>query len=109
VHLLLVPRDARHLADFMTYVNGNIAREAGRLHGWNEKFWGRRYRTIVASEEPEAQVARLRYLLETVQGGPGEEARRVAGSQQHPGARRRQIAARLVVPSRRRVRGETPR
>jgi REP element-mobilizing transposase RayT len=63
MHLLLVPRDAEQLAAFMNYLNGNLAREAGRLHGWRERFWGRRYRAIVVSDEPDAQVDRLRYLL----------------------------------------------
>lgn len=63
-HLLLVPRDAEQLAAFMGYVNGNLAKEVGRLHHWKEKVWSRRYRAIVVSDEPEAQVARLRYLLE---------------------------------------------
>ncbi|MDX1535116.1 MAG: transposase [Thermoplasmata archaeon] len=63
MHLLLVVESARCLASFMSYVNGNIAKEAGRLHGWREKFWGRRYRAVVVSEEPEAQIGRLRYLL----------------------------------------------
>jgi hypothetical protein len=47
----------------MNYLNSNLAREAGRLHGWREKFWGRRYQAIVISEEESAQVDRLRYLL----------------------------------------------
>ena len=63
MHLLLLVENARHLASFMSYVNGNIAKEAGRLHGWREKFWGRRYRAVVVSYEPEAQIGRLRYLL----------------------------------------------
>jgi REP element-mobilizing transposase RayT len=62
-HFLLVPRDAGELASFMGYVNGNLAREAGRLHGWRERLWGRRYTAIVVSDEEEAQVERLRYLL----------------------------------------------
>ena len=62
-HYLLVPDDANQLAGFMNYVNGNLAREAGRLHGWRERFWGRRYRAIVISNESEAQIGRLRYLL----------------------------------------------
>ncbi len=62
-HLLLVPRDAEQLASFMNYLNGNLAREAGRLHGWRERFWGRRYAALIVSDEPEAQVERLRYLL----------------------------------------------
>jgi REP element-mobilizing transposase RayT len=63
-HLLLLPKDARALADFMCYVNGNVAKEAGRLHDWRQKIWSRRYRAIVVSDEPEAQEKRLRYLLE---------------------------------------------
>ena len=39
-HLLLRPRDAPELARFMNYLNSNLAREAGRLHGWRERFWG---------------------------------------------------------------------
>ena len=59
-HLLLQPKDAKQLARFMNHVNSKIAREAGRLHYWREKLWGRRYRGIVVSEEPEAEVERLR-------------------------------------------------
>ena len=62
-HLLLRPASATALAAFMSYLNSNIAREAGRLHHWREKFWSRRYRLIPISFEPEAQIARLRYLL----------------------------------------------
>ncbi len=63
-HLLLRPRTVEQLAAFMRDVNSKIAREAGRLHGWREKLWGRRYTDIVTSHEPEAQIDRLRYLLE---------------------------------------------
>ncbi|HET9766333.1 MAG TPA: transposase [Thermoanaerobaculia bacterium] len=62
-HLLLSPDTPQQLAAFMDYVAGNIAREIGRLHGWREKFWARRYRAILVSHEEEAQVARLAYLL----------------------------------------------
>jgi len=63
-HLLLRPRSIQQLASFMRDVNSKIAREAGRLHDWREKLWGRRYTDIVTSLEPEAQIDRLRYLLE---------------------------------------------
>jgi hypothetical protein len=33
---------AKQLADFMGYFNSNLAREAGRLEDWREKFWSRR-------------------------------------------------------------------
>ncbi|MFL6235526.1 MAG: transposase [Thermoanaerobaculia bacterium] len=62
-HLLLDVDDAHQLAQFMCYVGSNIAREAGRLHRWREKIWGRRYEAIVVSNEEGAQIARLKYLL----------------------------------------------
>jgi len=62
-HLLLTVENAQQLARFMNYLNSNVAREACRLHGWGEKFWGRRYQAIVVSDEEAAQVDRLRYLL----------------------------------------------
>jgi REP element-mobilizing transposase RayT len=62
-HLLLSVESALQLARFMNYLNSNLAREAGRLHDWKERFWGRRYQAIVISEEQAAQVDRLRYLL----------------------------------------------
>lgn len=63
LHLLIRPRDAQQMASFMNHVGSNVARKVGKLVGWREKFWGRRYRAIVVSDEEEAQVARLRYLL----------------------------------------------
>jgi hypothetical protein len=50
-------------ARFMCFVNSNLAREAGRLTGWRERFWARRYQAIVVSQEEGAQIGRLRYLL----------------------------------------------
>ena len=63
-HFLVVPKDGEALSGFMQHVNSNVAREAGRLHRWKEKFWSRRARVIWTSDEPEAQIARLVYLLE---------------------------------------------
>ncbi|HEX9944350.1 MAG TPA: transposase [Thermoanaerobaculia bacterium] len=62
-HLLVWVPDAKQLAGFMNYFNSNLAREAGRLVGWREKFWARRYRAIVISNEEIEQVERLKYLL----------------------------------------------
>jgi REP element-mobilizing transposase RayT len=61
-HLLCSVEDAAQLAAFMSFVNGNIAREVGRLHQWQHRFWARRYRGIVVADET-AAVARLRYIL----------------------------------------------
>jgi REP element-mobilizing transposase RayT len=62
-HLLVWVDHAQQLARFMGYLNGNLAREAGRLHGWRDKFWSRRYQAVLVSEEEQAQIARLKYLL----------------------------------------------
>jgi hypothetical protein len=62
-HFLLAPTDAKQLADFIGFVNSNIAREVGRLVDWKEKFWGRRYQGIVVSDEVVAQLGRLEYFL----------------------------------------------
>jgi REP element-mobilizing transposase RayT len=62
LHLLVSVPDAHVLASFMGHLNSNVARQAGRLHDWREKFWGRRYRSIVIADE-ESQVSRLRYIL----------------------------------------------
>ena len=62
-HLILTPTDAEELADFMEFVNGNLAREAGRLMAWSGGFWADRYHLIPISPEPDALVERLRYVL----------------------------------------------
>src|SRR5262245_46709134 len=41
-HILAWVRDAEQLRDFMCYLNSNLAREAGRIFEWREKFWSRR-------------------------------------------------------------------
>jgi hypothetical protein len=61
-HFLLSPSSAGQLAVFMQFVNANVAKEAGRLHVWRERFWSRRYRSIVVADE-KAVHARLRYVL----------------------------------------------
>ena len=62
-HLLATAESAQQLAGFMCYVNSNVAREAGRLYQWTDKFWGTRFQAIVVSLEEAAQVGRLRYVL----------------------------------------------
>ena len=64
LHLLASPTSTRQLADFMSQVNGNLSKEVGRLHDWPGTMFPRRYTSIPVSDEPQAQVARLRYLLE---------------------------------------------
>jgi hypothetical protein len=62
-HLLLVPKDPEHLADFMEFLNTNLSKEIGRLHSWKGKLWHDRYHLVPVSNEEEAQIRRLRYLL----------------------------------------------
>jgi REP element-mobilizing transposase RayT len=62
-HLLLTVESAQRLAAFMNYLNSNLAREAGRLIHWRERFWGRRYQAILVTAEEDSEVDRLRYLL----------------------------------------------
>jgi len=61
-HLLVTIPNAHALARFECYLNGNLAKEAGRLHGWKDKFWSRRYRAIPILDDV-AMVNRFEYLL----------------------------------------------
>jgi REP element-mobilizing transposase RayT len=64
-HALLQVDDALQLARFMQHVDGNLSAEIGRkeMHDWPNAMWSRRYQSIVVSDEPAAQVERLRYHL----------------------------------------------
>lgn len=62
-HLLCSPSDPQHLASFMNFFNSKLAREVGRLHNWRGHVWDEPYHAIRVSEEPEAQIGRLKYLL----------------------------------------------
>lgn len=63
-HLLATADSPEQLARFVGYFQAKIAKEVARLHGWTQKIWARRYRAILVSDEPEAQRARLAYLLQ---------------------------------------------
>jgi len=64
-HVLTVPRDPAHLADFMEFVNGNLSKEIGtRVRGWHGTMWSSRYHHVPVSDEEHVQAARLAYCLE---------------------------------------------
>jgi putative transposase len=63
LHILLGVDDARQLARFMGDFSSKLAREVGRLTGWRQKIFSRRYQAIVVSNEEGAQIERLRYGL----------------------------------------------
>ncbi len=62
-HLLTVPRDPDHLAEFMRFVNCNLSKEVGRLHQWSGALFADRYHHIQVSDEEGAQIQRLKYCL----------------------------------------------
>ena len=62
-HLLATADDALQLSQFVGYLNSNLAREIAHLTGWTDKIWSRRYEAIQVSDEIEAQVDRMKYLL----------------------------------------------
>lgn len=81
LHLLLSPSSPRQLARFMGFVAANLAKEAGRMHFWRGPFWARRYQAIVVTDEEEAQMGRLLYILRH-----GVKERLVACPEDWPGA-----------------------
>ena len=62
-HALLQVQDALQIARFMQFCNSNLADEVDRLAGWPNGIWAGRYHSIPVSDEEEAQVGRLKYLL----------------------------------------------
>jgi REP element-mobilizing transposase RayT len=62
MHLIVTTPDIKTMSRFMNYINSKIARETGKLHGWREKFWGRRYRAIPILDD-QSLVARMKYIL----------------------------------------------
>jgi REP element-mobilizing transposase RayT len=62
IHMLITASNIKLLSEFMQHVNSNIAREAGRLHHWREKLWGRRFSGIPILDDNKL-LERVRYLL----------------------------------------------
>jgi REP element-mobilizing transposase RayT len=80
-HLLLIADDGQSVAGFMRDLQSKLAREVNRLTGWRGTVFERRYDLAVVTEEEQAQVERLRYLL-----GQGVEANLVERILDWPGA-----------------------
>jgi hypothetical protein len=47
----------------MKFFQGNVSKEAGRLHGWRGTLWSSPYRDMTVDDDEASQVARLRYHL----------------------------------------------
>jgi len=61
-HMILTAANMELISNFMCYINSNIAREIGKLHGWPQKFWGKRF-TEIDILDKEKMIERTRYLL----------------------------------------------
>jgi hypothetical protein len=62
-HYLLAPKSLDQLVRFMRYLQTNLSKEIRDLHEWDGPVWARRYQCIQISDEEDAQIARLRYIL----------------------------------------------
>jgi REP element-mobilizing transposase RayT len=63
-HLHATMTSAEQMSLFMGFLNGNLAKELGRLHGWKEKFWGRRYHSASVKPTEHDQLRRFLYILD---------------------------------------------
>ena len=63
LHLLLSVESQEDLSDLMRDFGSKTAREVNKLYGWGGALFSPRYRSICVTEEPDAQIARLEYLL----------------------------------------------
>ncbi len=62
-HLLVRADSAQQVADFLCLSKSQIAKEVQRLCGWSGGVFKPRSTITLITEEPEAQIDRLRYLL----------------------------------------------
>jgi putative transposase len=62
-HMQLRAKSARQLSRFIGYVNSNIAREVGKIVGWQGAFWDRRYFSMVVSDEEAILLERFKYII----------------------------------------------
>ena len=62
LHMLLDPKDANHMAQFMGFVLGNISKEVGNLHDWPGSMFDGPYKSQPILDD-ESFEARMRYLL----------------------------------------------
>ena len=62
-HMLMRVDSAHQMAAFVGYFMSKIAKELGRMHGWREKFWGRRYHSASLEDSARVQQERFLYIL----------------------------------------------
>jgi REP element-mobilizing transposase RayT len=62
-HLFLSPENHEQLESFQRFLGSNLSREVGREQGWRGGIFRGRYSSVNVTDEEEAQVGRLQYLL----------------------------------------------
>ena len=63
IHVLVVPSSAQQLSDFLCLVRSQVAKEVQKLCDWTGGIFDERCTVTPVTNEPEAQIARLKYGL----------------------------------------------
>ena len=63
IHMLATYDDAEQMARFHCHLNGNMSKEVSQVHDWKGTAFPTPYRHVELSEEPEVELARLKYHL----------------------------------------------
>ncbi len=62
LHIQATFADAKRMSDFMRHFSQKLSKEAGIVHDWDDSVFPKRYHHVELSEEPEVELARLRYI-----------------------------------------------
>jgi hypothetical protein len=62
-HLLASFDEVEKMAKFMCHLKANLSKKLAKIHGWSGPMYPGRYKHVPVTDEPEAQLARLHYLL----------------------------------------------
>ena len=63
IHVLATYEDAEQMARFHCHLNGNLSKEVGHVHDWKGTVFPSPYTHVELSQEPEVELARLKYHL----------------------------------------------
>ena len=63
LHVLATFVDAKRMADFMRHFTQKLSKEVKKVHDWDAVVFPKRYRHVELSQEPDIDLARLRYIF----------------------------------------------
>ena len=63
LHVLATFSDAKRMADFMRHFTQKLSKEVGIVYEWDGTVFPKRYHHVELSQEPEVDLARLRYIF----------------------------------------------